>query len=212
MADKRPDVVTLKKVRLSFPKFWKKEASTAEAKPKYSANFLIDPTTPEGKENIERINAAIKHVRSAAWGEKAPKIWEAIEAKRKAYRAGESFTNDEGDMYAGYEGMKVVVAANQKEFHRVDRNKKPLKQQTSNGDGELYGGRYVDAVVSFYAIQDKEKGGNGVFATIEVVRDLGYGDSFGNGGIDMDDYLDDLDDDEEAGGSSAAAGDDDDMI
>lgn len=205
MAEKRPDVVTLKKVRLSFPKVWKKEQSTPESKPKYSANFLIDPNTADGKANIAAINGAIKHVREKTWADKAVKVWENIDAKRKAYRAGESFTNDEGDIYKGYEGMKVVTAANQNEFHRVDRDKKPLREES----GKLYGGAYVDAVVSFYTINDKERGGAGLFSTLEVIRFREDGEPFGNAGVDMDDYLDDLDDDE---GSSGGSSDDDEMI
>lgn len=205
----RPDVIVLKNVRLSFPKLFKKEQSTPESKPKYSCNFLIDPETADGKENIARINAALKDLREKTWGDKASKVWETIEAKRKPYRAGESFTNDEGDIYAGYEGMRVFVAANQNEFQRLDRQKRPLAEKQQ---ADMYGGRYVDAVVSVYAITDKAKGGNGVFATLEVVRDRGYGDSFGNSGVDVDDYLDDLDDDAPEGSSSSSSSGDDDMI
>lgn len=209
MAEKRPDIAVLKRVRLSFPKLWEKEKSTPESKEKYSLNALLKEGDPFFAENKAAINAAIKHVRDKAWGDKAAKVFEAIDTKRKAFRKGETFCNDEGDVYAGYEGVFVVVAANQNEFQRLDRDKSPLPHKSS----KLYGGCYVDLVVSFYAVTTKEKGGNGIFATIEVVRFHADGEPFGNAAIDADDYLDDLDDDSgSSSGGSSGSDDDDEMI
>lgn len=211
MAEKRPDIAVLKRVRLSFPKLWEKEKSTPESKEKYSLNALMKEGDPYFAENKAAISAAIKHVREKAWGDKGAKIWEGLEKNRKAFRKGDTFTNDEGDVYSGYEDVLVVVAANQNEFQRLDRNKQPLPHKSS----KLYGGCYVDLVVSFYAITDKARGGNGIFATIEVVRFHADGEPFGNAGVDADDYLDDLDDDDSSSGggsSSSSSGDDDDMI
>lgn len=210
MAEKRPDIAVLKRVRLSFPKVWEKEKSTPESKEKYSLNALFREGDPFFAENKAAVAAAIKHVREKAWGDKADNVWKALEKNRKAFRAGETFTNEEGDVYAGYEGALVVVAANQNEFQRLDRDKKPLPHKSA----KLYGGVWVDLVVSFYAITDKARGGNGVFSTIEVVRFREDGEPFGNAGVDADDYLDDLDDDEDSSASRSdkPADPDDDMI
>jgi hypothetical protein len=197
MAEARPDVVVLQAVRLSFPKLWKAEASTPDSAPKFSASFLIDPTTDTGKANIKKIEAAIKHIKTKTWQEKAEKIYNNIEDKRKAYRDGDSATNAEGDVYSGYEEMMYVSASNRKRPQILNRDKTPLTEE----DGVIYGGCYVDAVVSLYAVTKKEQGGNGLFATIEVVRFRKDGEAFGAGAVDANDYLDDLDDD-----------DDDDMI
>lgn len=198
MSNARPDIVVLESVRLSFPKIWKMESSTPDSAPKFSANFLIDPDTATGKKNIKKIEAAIAHVKKKAWPEKTDKIFSNIETKRIAFRDGDTFTNDEGDVYAGYEDMKVVTSSNRKRFQIVDRDKSPLTEE----DGKPYGGCYVDAVVSFYAVTTKEKGGNGLFSTIELIRFRKDGEAFGAAPIDADDYLDDLPDEDE----------DDDMI
>lgn len=193
MANARPDVVVLEMVRLSFPKIWKMEKSTPDSPPKFSANFLIDPDTAHGKKNIAKIEAALKHVKTKAWPENTDKIVSRIDAKRISFREGEAFANAEGDVYQGYDDMMVVTASNKKRFQIVDRDKSPLTED----DGKPYGGCYVDAVVSFYATTKKEQGGNGLFATIELIRFRKDGEAFGAAPIDADDYLADLSDDED---------------
>lgn len=193
MGEQRKDVIVLQMVRLSFPKLWKAEASTPESKPKFGASFLIDPTTAEGKANLKRLNALIEQVKKDTWAEKADKIYNAIEDKRKLLRDGDNATNSEGDVYDGYEGMMYVSASNQKRPQILNRDKSTLAEE----DGVIYGGCYVDAVISVYAVTKKEQGGNGMFATVEVVRFRKDGEAFGAGPIDADDYLDDLPDDDD---------------
>lgn len=193
MSSPRPDVAVLKNVRLSFPKLWKPEKSTETSTPKYSAAFLIDPTTEQGKANIKAMNAVIAHVKKARWAEKADKIYSNIEWDRKPLRDGNKATNAEGDVYAGYEDMMFVQASNQKRPQLFNRDKSQLREE----DNVIYGGCYVDAVVSVYSVVDKDKGGNGVFASVELVRFREDGEAFGAGALDADDYLDDLDDDED---------------
>lgn len=191
MAD-RPDVVVLQSVRLSFPKLWKAESSTPDSAPKFGASFLIDPETPEGKANIKKVQAAIDFVAKKTWADKAERVLKALDEKRKAFRDGDSATNGEGDVYSGYEGMKYVSASNRKRPQILNRDKTPLTEE----DGVIYGGCYVDAVVSFYATTKKESGGNGLFATLEIVRFRKDGEAFGAAPVDADEYLDDLDDDD----------------
>ncbi len=195
MAQARPDIAVLKKVRLSFPKLFKPEASTPTSAPKFSAAFLIDPDTAHGKANIAAMEAAIEHVKKKTWGERADKIYANIEWDRKPLRDGYKATNSEGDVYAGYPDM-VFVAASSPEKRRpqvLRRDKSVIYED----DGSVYGGCYVDVVVSLYSVTDKERGGNGVFASIEMVRFREDGEPFGSGPLDADDYLDDLDDDED---------------
>ncbi len=195
MASARPDIAVLKNVRLSFPKLFKAEKSTDTSPPKFSAAFLIDPDTADGKANIKAINAAIEHAKTKQWGDKADKIFDNIDWDRKPLRDGEKATNDEGDIYKGYEDMMYVVASSPEKRRPqvLNRDKRPLVEE----DNVIYGGCYVDAVVSVYPIADKDKGGNGVFASIELVRFRKDGEPFGAGPIDADDYLDDLDDEDD---------------
>jgi hypothetical protein len=194
MAQERPDVVVLTGVRLSFPKLWKAEQSTPDSKPKFGATFILDPETANGAANIKKIEAAIKKIKTDTWKDKAGKIYDNIETKRKAFCDGNDVTNAEGDVYAGYEDMMVVKASNARRPQVLNRDKSPLTEE----DGVIYGGCYVDAVVSFYSVTKKEQGGNGLFATLELVRYRKEGEAFGAAPIDADDYLDELDDDEEA--------------
>jgi hypothetical protein len=194
MADARPDVVTLTGVRLSFPKVWKAEQSTPDSKPKFGASFIIDPDSDNGKAVIKKIEAAIKKIKTDTWKEKAQKIYDNIEVKRKAFVSGDDMTNGEGDVYAGYEDMMIVKASNVRRPQVLNRDKSALTEE----DNVIYGGCYVDAVVSFYAVTKKEQGGNGLFATLEVVRYRKEGEAFGAAPVDADDYLDDLDDDEDS--------------
>lgn len=192
MAEARQDIVVLQNVRLSFPKLWKAEAAVPGSPQKYSASFLIDPDTPEGKANIKKVEAALKYVGQKTWADKAERVMKALESGRKCFLDGESATDAEGDVYSGYEGMMYVKAGNKKRPQVLNRDKTPLSEE----DGVIYGGCYVDAVVSFYATTKKEQGGNGMFATLEVVRFRKDGEAFGAAPIDADDYLDDIDDEE----------------
>lgn len=192
-AKKRDDVVVLKLVRLAFPKVWKAEKATDTSEPKFSATALIDPDTAQGKENIKAIEAAIARVKKKTWQEKADKIYQNIDSKRKCYGDGDDATNDEGDVYGGFEGMKFLKAANKRRPQILNRDKSALSEE----DNVIYGGCYVDMVVSVYAITDKDKGGNGVFATLELIRFRKDGEAFGAAPIDADDYLDDLEEEED---------------
>lgn len=189
----RPDIVTLKNVRCSFPQYFKPKASVPGGREKYSGSFLIDPETPHGKANIAAMEAAIEHAARRAWPDKWEKILKVIERGRMCLRDGDSETNADGDTYGGYEGMMVVSAGNTRRPQIVDRDKTPLTEE----DGVIYGGCYVDAVVSVYPTSKKEQGGNGIFATLEVVRFRKDGEPFGAAPVDIDDYLSDLDDDED---------------
>jgi hypothetical protein len=185
--------VVLENVRASYLHIWKAQASVKDGKLKFSANFLIDPETADGKKNIKKCNAAVNAVAKEEWGDKFEKILAAIATDRMNFRAGETFTNDEGDIYAGYEDQMVAKGANERKFPIVDRAKQP----TTESDGVIYSGCYVDAVLRFYTVSGKDKGGNGVFASLEAIRFRRDGEAFGAAPVDVDDVFDDLPDDEE---------------
>lgn len=193
MAQAREGVVVLNMVRLSFPKLWKPEASIEGGTPKFGASFLMDPDSDTGKANIKKLEAAIKAAATKTWAEKADKVRKALDSDRSGLRDGDSATNGEGDVYSGYENMQFISASNRKRPQVLNRDKTPLTEE----DGVIYGGCYVDAVVSVWATSDKKLGGNGIFCTLELVRFRKDGEPFGAAPIDADDYLDDLDDDED---------------
>lgn len=186
--------VVLKDVRLSFPKLFTPEKSTPDSKPKFSAAFLVDPKSESGKDNLRRVLAAIKSVCEAEWGD--PDRYKKLKADRVCVGNGEDQCNQEtGEVYDGYEGMKFVKASSpeNRRPQTVDRKRRPVV----DGDQLFYGGCYVNAVVRVYAVKGQDKGGNGVFASLEAVQFYRDGEAFGAGPVDVDSVFDDLGDDEE---------------
>lgn len=205
MSEKRNDILTLSNARLSFPKIFEKTKTSEEGQLKYSLSCLLDPNTAAGAENIKRVKAMQMRLAKTQWKDNAEKILKATEWDRRLLRPGEKATNAEGDVYAGYDGMVYVTASNTREIKVLNRDKSPAGK---NDQEKFYGGCYADVVLSCYTITDRKKGGNGIFATIEIVRWRGDGEPFGAAPLEENDYLDDLEDDEEMGesGNSSAGG------
>lgn len=194
MSEKRNDILTLQNVRLSFPKIFKKEATTEGGTPKFSLASLLDPGTKSGQANIKAVKDMQTRLAKAEWKDNWEKVLRAMEWDRRLLRPGDKATNAEGDVYQGYEGMYYVTASNTRNIKVLNRDKSPAGE---NDQEKFYGGCYADVVLSCYTVRDPKKGGNGIFATIEVVRWRGDGEPFGAAPIDEDDYLEDLEDDEE---------------
>lgn len=202
--------VVLKNVRLSYPHLDEAEASVANGPKKYSASLIIDPSTKEGAEVLKDASAAFSAACRAEkkWPEdKLKKIVEAIDDDRKALRDGNTITNDEGDTPAEYVDKWVVKAT------RPEKQKRPLildkrKNEIEPGDDQYpYAGCNVDAIVRFYTMTDKEKGGNGVFCGLEAVRFRSDNDAFGNNRKVDTSKFDDFDDEDDD-----SDGDDDDLV
>lgn len=196
---KREGVVTLKKVRLSFPHLFEPTASVENGPKKYRAAFLMDPETPEGKANLKVLGAAFDKAALGVWKtkEKSDKIRAKLDSDRSGVRDGEDATNKEGDVYAGYEGMKFITASNGKNPKVLRRDKSVID---STKAAEIYGGCYVNAVVSVWATNQEKHGGNGMFATLEIVQYHSKGEPFGAAQLDEDDYLDDMGDEDDEDG------------
>lgn len=193
---KREGVVTLKNVRLSFPHLFEPTASVEGGPKKYRAAFLIDPTSESGKANLKVLNAAIDKAALGVWKtkEKADKIRAKLDSDRSGLRDGEDATNKDGDVYAGYEDMKFITASNGKKPKVLRRDKSVID---STEAAEIYGGCYVNAVVSVWATNQEKHGGNGIFFTLEIVQYAKKGEPFGAAELDEDDYLDDMGDEDD---------------
>ena len=197
MATEKPEVlgrVKLNNVRIAFPHLLEAESSTEDSKPKFSAEFLMDPGTKHGDKNIAACEAAILAVRKAHWGDK----WDKIKLKddRMCFRDGSDVTNSEGEVYAGFDGMMALKTG------RPEKQKRPKLKSRSRQDltdaevnDLLYGGAYVNAIVTFYAISDQKRGGNGLFCILEGVQHYEHGEPFGSAGI-SDDEFDQYEDDD----------------
>lgn len=181
--------VTLKGARASFFKAFEKTASVASGREGYRSNWLFDPNTAEGKQCIALCKKAIEEVKKDKWKEKAASI--KFKPDRVCFREGETFTSeDTGEVYEGYEGMYALVTNNQTPPTIVNRDRTPLKKD----DGVIYSGCYCVVVVRFYAVTGQEKGGNGIFCTLEGVQFLRNGEAFGAAALNAEEAFDDLSD------------------
>lgn len=160
--------VRLERVRLSYPALFRPKSyeGNDEGNAKYSASFIIDPDTPEGKKAIAACEDAIDEAKFEKWGNKQPRIGDDKIALRDD--KGEDTDNPE------YEGMWYVSASNARRPKVLDRDgRSPLTDE----DGVVYGGCYVNAIVRFWAQDNKY--GKRVNASLEGVQFVKDGEAFG---------------------------------
>ncbi len=201
--------------RLSYCHMFKKTASTEGGKLAYRMNGLLDKSTKEGKMAIQVVEKAIEHLKKKEWPGKNPKF----DTKRFPLRDGDDYTNDDGDIRDGYEGMMYVPMSNDRKVKLRDRDG---QEEVTEEDDKIYSGAFAIAKFHIYAVKNKDKGGNGIFATIDGLQWVKHGERFGGGGIDDDEFEDlgdenDDDFDEPKGKSSSKSSrrssiDDDDEI
>ena len=198
---KDPAKVQLKNVRLSFAAIYKAKGfgggrGDDNGEPKFSANFLIDPETREGKVNIGKMEDAIDYaISNHKWEGKTPKFPEA----KLPLRDGDNSDRDE------YEGVMFVSASNAKRPRVLDADKLDVSE---GDDGAPYSGCYVDAIVRVWA-QDN-KFGKRINASLEGIRFRDDGDAFGAAPLDPDEFDDDEDDRSSRRSSSRGRDKDDD--
>lgn len=192
MAEKKKDPrkVYLKDVRLSFPHLWDRQKANEEAAPKFSAAFLIDPSTKMGKANIKKIEAAIEAAKEAKWGKPDKKIKD----DRCCYFDGNDVLDDDDNVKKGYEDVMVIKASNKDVVRLLTRHKKVAEKDND----PFYAGCYVECILGLYGTDNG--GPPGVFASLDGVRFLRDGERFGADPVsddDFDDYDDDEDEDDE---------------
>lgn len=177
--------VRLENVRLSFCDALFELESVNEGKPRYGSNFLIDPSTPSGKKNDAKIRKAIEEVKAEKWGDNQPKL----KPNLIAYRDGDE------ESWDGYADRWYVSSSRAEKLGPpvvVDRNPKIVLTAKS---GKPYAGCYVNAIVRFWAQDDKEFGKR-INATLEAVQFYADGDSFGAAKVDATKAFEDFGDDD----------------
>ena len=203
MASKNVDV-QLKNVRLSFAHLFdvkvNRDKKTNEIQSyTYEAVFLLDKE--KQKDQIEKIKEASREVIAAMWPNDAP----AIPADRRCLQSGEVTDPDSGETkprYEGYAGM-VTVTARQRVTNPDDKNPVQLLgpqrgpdgkfPRVKKGDGLLYSGCYVDAIVRIYCYNGAKDGNpHRANASLEAVKFRAHGEAFGKGApIDADSMFED---------------------
>lgn len=188
MADKPaadPRTVYLKGVRLSYPHLHERHKASEDAQPKFSATFLIDPSTKEGKMNIRKLEAAVKAAELQAFKKSGLKY----KSDRNHFMDGNECLDKAGEIKVGYEDMMVVKASNKDPIKLIHRNKKPVEADKT----PFYAGCIVEGFVNAYGTT--KGGSNGLFFTMDAVRFWEDGERIGRGEI-SDDAFDDDDEDE----------------
>lgn len=173
MADLKPNEVVIPLARLAFADLVEPRSSVAGAEPKYGVNLLIDPETKEGKKAIKAIEAMQKYCEMEEFKKTGVKYKE----DRCCFVDGDDCTHSEtGEVYTGFEGMKVLKAKSKKKPKILNRAKELIGPEDEQFP---YSGCYVDGLVRGYCVSGADKGGNGFFAQIEAVRFRRDGESFG---------------------------------
>lgn len=180
MADS--EKITLKNVRLSFPRLFEPRAFEEGQKKRYEATFLLDPTDKEHAKTIKEIKKQAAKVAREKWPNGIP--------KRLPTNFG--LADEEGLEYDGYEGMFYFRTARPGDSRPtvVNRDRTPLSAE----DGVIYAGCYVNATVTIWA-QDNQFGKrlNGNLRAVQFVKD---GEAFGAPPVDAEEEFDELPDDE----------------
>ncbi len=178
----------LDNVRLSYPNLFKPRAMTGddgvEKNPEYSASFILDKV--KHKAIIKAIEAEVKAIAIATWGKVPLKF-------KSPLRDGASFVDTKTDEVKDGYGDEVVAinARSRNKQHTVRRDRSPAESED-----ELYGGCYVNAVITLYPWKHKT-GGCGVSANLGPVQFFRNGDRFGTPVLDPDDHFEDLGDDDD---------------
>lgn len=176
--------VTLKNVRLAFPKLFEAKPVGQGKDQYFSAAFPIDPKS----ENHKALEAAIEAVAKEKWAAKAPGILATLREKGDIGYKHKPLKSGEGEVYDGFEGMFSVNASLNETKGRplvVDRDPSIVLQAK---DGRPYAGCYVNGVIDVWA-QDNAYGKkiNVQLKGIQFVKD---GDAFGSGGAATSDDFD----------------------
>ena len=159
--------IFIKKTRLSYPHLFEAQAYEG-SEPRFSANYLLEPTHPAVKE----LTAAIETVAKDKWGAKADAVLKSIRSADKTFlRSGDAKGTD------GYEGLLFVSASSKRRPSVVDQDgATPLAE----ADGKPYGGCFVNAFVEVWAMDNKF--GKRVCASLGSVQFHSHGEPFGAGG------------------------------
>jgi Protein of unknown function (DUF2815) len=173
-------LIRLENVRLSFPQLFKarKFQDNEDSEPRFEASFLYD-VEASGVRIFNMVNKQRE-------GEKfypGPKglaylnhsISKMIEGKWPGKTKGVKICLNDGNdkEYDGYEDMWVISAANKIRPTVVDQKNRPITAD----DGSIFGGCYVNAVIGWWA-QDN-KWGKRINCTLDAVQLLRSGEPLG---------------------------------
>lgn len=161
--------IKLNNVRLAFPELFKPKAfgAAGEGEPAYSCTLLIDGADAA---QVKAVKDALVQCAKDKWADKAPVVFKSLTEGNKLC----AYSGDRKAEYAGFAGNFVVACRSKTKPLTIDRARRPVEE------GALYPGCYVNAVVAFWAQDNKY--GKRINCEIKGVQFVKDGDSFGGGG------------------------------
>jgi len=177
------ELVMLKNVRIAFAN----NVFTPKENPGGGAHYKVAAIIEPGSEHQKLLQAALKRAAQTKWAEKADGILRKLAADRKLCYSSKSPTNEEGDVYNGFEGDAGVLNAS-RNTTKAEKAGAPLvigagvngKAPITKADGKIYSGAYVNLSVDIWA-QDNQHGKrlNADFRGLQWVSD---GEALGGDG------------------------------
>jgi len=192
------------KGRFIYPHLDKVDSSGQYADGKYKTTLLIPKDA-----DLRALKGACVKLAKEAWGDDVE-----IKKVKFPFRDGDQKTNEEGEIYDGYEDHWFITCKTKKKMVIVDRARDPMDADLIKGGD--YGRLGVSAMCyeSSKDVEDAE--GNistrkvrGVTLLLDSVQFLEEGPSLGGGGGASAAVFDDGEFDEEPAVGSSSSGDDD---
>lgn len=194
--------------RTSYFRGTTKTQSNKTSRALYRSNLLIyKDDKMDGLENLAiireaRLDAMRKFPKWKGKSDEAlTKLLKGMDADRRGIIDGDQYVDEEGEVREHYEGTWFLKATS---------DRKP-KYKTKSGqdidwedvDEKIKSGHWVVVYGHFYCVANEDKGGNGVFFTLDAMQWFKKDEEFSGAGID-DDEIENLGDDDEEEGDDMA--------
>jgi len=167
----------LNNVRLSFADLFT-AVSKFDGDPKFSASFIIDPSTEDGKANLAAFKKVVRQIEAEKFnGDEMP-------TDKLPIQDG----NVKG--YDGWTDNVIISGANKKRPVIVGRQRQPV------ADGDLdapQSGDYVNVVLDLWGMNNNY--GKRIIASLEAVQYAAKGVPFSASSVDVESDFDDIDGD-----------------
>jgi len=148
--------------------------------PKFGAHFLVYPDSrvyniDGDKPVLTTLPKVEMEVAVLVFGKRASAILPTLaEGRQRSIRRGDLFTQLDGSVSPGYEGVQYVAAKSTTPVKVFDQD--PQKELTLQ-DGKPRSGDRVDVIISMYGHADASK--RGIFCSLEGVQYRARGPSLG---------------------------------
>lgn len=179
--------IKITNARLSFNSIFKAESKFEGTDPKFSAMFILDPRTDEGKENLVGIKSTIRDL------EKEKLKGKELDISKLPLQDGSE------KEYSGWDGNIIVSAASKTRPVVVGRKRQPVAEQ--DAEDVPYSGCYVNAVVDAWAMDHPQFGQRIVFE-LKAIQFAKAGEPFVASGVDIENDFSDIEADVEEVSSS----------